>query len=49
VPEFIMKLMLGEMSSIVLASQHASSAKIQEKAYEFQYPELESALKEYLK
>lgn len=49
VPEFIMKLMLGEMSSIVLASQHASSAKIQEKAYEFQYPELEGALKEYLK
>jgi uncharacterized protein (TIGR01777 family) len=49
VPEFIMKLMLGEMSSIVLASQHASSAKIQEKAYEFQYPELERALKEYLK
>jgi uncharacterized protein (TIGR01777 family) len=49
VPEFIMKLMLGEMSSIVLASQHASSEKIQEKAYEFQYPVLEGALKEYLK
>jgi len=48
VPEFVMKLMLGEMSSIVLASQHASSAKIQEKGYQFHYPELEGALKEYL-
>ncbi|MEO9954972.1 TIGR01777 family oxidoreductase [Nonlabens sp.] len=48
VPEFIMKLMLGEMSSIVLASQHASSSKIEEKGYSFKYPELEGALKNYL-
>ncbi|WP_213522135.1 TIGR01777 family oxidoreductase [Nonlabens sp.] len=49
VPKVIMKLMLGEMSSIVLASQHASSEKIQENGYQFLYPDLEGALKEYLK
>lgn len=49
VPEFVMKLMLGEMSSIVLASQHASSAKVEESGYVFEYPELEKALKQYLK
>lgn len=49
VPEFVMKLMLGEMSSIVLASQHASSEKIMEKGYHFEYPELEGALAQYLK
>jgi uncharacterized protein (TIGR01777 family) len=48
VPKFVMKLMLGEMSSIVLASQHASSAKIEEKGYAFEFPELEMALEEYL-
>ncbi len=49
VPKFVMKLMLGEMSSIVLASQHASSAKIMEKGYHFEYPKLEGALTQYLK
>jgi uncharacterized protein (TIGR01777 family) len=48
VPEFVMKLMLGEMASIVLASQHASSEKIEEKGYSFEYPKLEMALEEYL-
>ncbi len=49
VPEFIMKVMLGEMSSIVLASQHASSSRIEEKGYSFKYPEIEPALRKYLK
>jgi hypothetical protein len=48
VPEFVMKLMLGEMASIVLSSQHASSYKIEEAGYKFKYAELKSALKEYL-
>jgi uncharacterized protein (TIGR01777 family) len=48
VPEFVMKLMLGEMASIVLASQHASSEKIEEQGYSFEYPKLEMALEEYL-
>lgn len=48
VPEFVMKLMLGEMASIVLASQHASSEKIEEKGYSFEYPKLEMALEKYL-
>jgi hypothetical protein len=48
VPEFIMKLMLGEMASIVLASQHANSEKIEKKGYCFKYPKLQMALEEYL-
>jgi hypothetical protein len=48
VPEFVMKLILGEMASIVLSSQHASSDKIQNAGYEFKFPELKMALKEYL-
>jgi uncharacterized protein (TIGR01777 family) len=49
VPEFVMKLLLGEMSSIVLASQHASAAKIQKNGFVFQYPDLQRALEKYLK
>lgn len=48
VPEFVMKLMLGEMAVVVLASQHVSSYKIEQSGYEFQYPELEQALAKYL-
>lgn len=48
VPKFVMKLMLGEMASIVLSSQHASSEKIERAGYQFKYPELKSALKVYL-
>lgn len=49
IPEFIMKLLLGEMSSIVLASQHASAAKIQKNGFVFEYPDLQQALEKYLK
>ncbi len=49
VPKFVMKLMLGEMSAIVLNSQHASSETIEKAGYTFQYPELKGALKEYLR
>ncbi len=48
VPKFVMKLMLGEMSSIVLASQHASSKSIEEAGYKFKFRELEPALNKYL-
>jgi len=48
VPEFAMKLMLGEMATIVLASQHVSSDTIEASGYVFKYPKLEQALKEYL-
>jgi len=49
VPAIVMKLMIGEMASIVLSSQHVSSSKIEGFGYEFQYPRLENALKKYLK
>jgi len=48
VPEFAMKLMLGEMATIVLASQHVSSDAIEASGYVFKYPRLEQALEEYL-
>ncbi len=48
VPKFVMKLMLGEMAAVVLSSQHVSSSRIEEVGYEFQYPQLEMALEEYL-
>ncbi len=48
VPEFVMKLMLGEMAAIVLASQHVSSDTIEASGYEFKFPKLEQALQEYL-
>jgi uncharacterized protein (TIGR01777 family) len=46
VPEFVLDLLLGEMSSIVLASTKASPQKIEETGFKFDYPELEGALKE---
>jgi uncharacterized protein (TIGR01777 family) len=49
VPKFVMKAMLGEMSAIVLASQHVSSEKIGKAGYQFQLPELKGALTKYLK
>ncbi|GAL00308.1 cell division inhibitor [Nonlabens ulvanivorans] len=48
VPKFVMKLMLGEMAAVVLSSQHVSSARIEEAGFQFQYPQLNQALKQYL-
>ncbi|PQJ19456.1 TIGR01777 family oxidoreductase [Nonlabens tegetincola] len=48
VPKFVMKMMLGEMSAIVLSSQHVSSEKIEKTGYTFEYRELENALQNYL-
>ena len=45
-PEFMLKLGLGEMAQLILASQKVSSCKIQESGYTFHYPDLESALNE---
>jgi len=46
VPEFVLKLILGEMSAIALASTQCSAQKIIETGYKYQYPELENALKD---
>lgn len=44
VPEFIIKLALGEMASTALNSNKASSAKIEQSGYRFAYPKLEATL-----
>lgn len=49
VPSFALKLLLGEMASIVLASTKVSSEKIQNAGFEYQFPKLENALTDILK
>jgi len=46
VPAFIIKLLLGEMSTIVLGSTRVSAQKIEDAGFSFKYPEIETALKE---
>jgi uncharacterized protein len=44
VPEFGLKLVMGEMSEIVLASQRVSAQKVLAQGFEFEHPELKEAL-----
>ncbi|GAA3982598.1 TIGR01777 family oxidoreductase [Hymenobacter antarcticus] len=44
VPAFGLKLAMGEMSDIVLASQNVSDQKVLAQGFEFEYPELRGAL-----
>ena len=44
VPAFGLKLALGEMSEIVLASQNVSAAKVLAQGFEYEFPELHGAL-----
>jgi uncharacterized protein (TIGR01777 family) len=46
VPAFFLKLLLGEMSAIVLGSTKVSSQKIENAGYRFKYTDVSSALKE---
>ena len=48
VPGFALRLMLGEMSEIVLNGSRVSSKKIAKAGYEFKFPQLTSALKDLL-
>lgn len=48
VPSFALKLLLGEMSDLVLQSQRVSSEKIQKAGYRYHFPDLESALADLL-
>jgi uncharacterized protein (TIGR01777 family) len=49
VPEFILKIMLGEMSVEVLKSANVSSDKIQQAGFKFDYPAIDIALSQLLK
>jgi uncharacterized protein (TIGR01777 family) len=46
VPEFVLKLILGEMRAVVLESDRTSAQKIENAGFKFDFPELEGALKE---
>jgi uncharacterized protein (TIGR01777 family) len=46
VPAFVLKLLMGEMSTIVLGSTKVSAQKIEDAGFKFKYPELISALKQ---
>lgn len=45
IPAFVMRLIFGKMSEILLKGSRVSSEKIQAAGYKFQFPGLESALK----
>lgn len=44
IPKFLMALVLGEMHTILFASQNVSSDKIEEEGFKFQYKQLDKAL-----
>jgi uncharacterized protein len=48
VPAFALKLLLGEMSQVILASQKVLPKKLTDANFKFQYPEIETALKAIL-
>ena len=49
VPTFALKLILGELSAVVLTGQNVSSAKIQSAGYQFSFPDITSALTQIIK
>ena len=49
VPEFVMKLVLGEMSSIILEGTRASNEKIKSTGFTFKYAKLEETFDNLLK
>ncbi len=46
VPSFVLKMLLGKMSGIILKGSRASAGKIISSGYKFEYPVLENALKD---
>lgn len=48
VPSFALKLMLGEMSSLLIGGNRVSSKKIEALGFKFQYPTLNQALRDLL-
>ncbi|AWA30120.1 TIGR01777 family protein [Flavobacterium magnum] len=48
IPEFLMQMVLGEMHTVLYASQNASATKVRDWGYQFQYDYLEQALRQLL-
>jgi uncharacterized protein len=48
VPSFMMKLLFGELSVLLLEGQKVLPRKVMEHGFEFRYPTLDVALKELL-
>lgn len=48
VPEFALKLILGEMTTLLTSSQNVSSQKIEKTGFKFDYPNLKEAVKDLL-
>jgi uncharacterized protein (TIGR01777 family) len=46
VPAFLLKLLLGEMSLVVLGSTKVSAQKIEDAGFVFKYPDIETTLKQ---
>ena len=49
IPEFALRLSLGEMSEIVLGGRRVSSEKVLQTGFTFDFPDIESALKNLMK
>jgi len=49
VPEFMLKLMMGEMSSEVLKSATVSCEKLLQQNFVFQYPDIHTAMQDLAK
>lgn len=49
VPRFVMKLILGEMSSLLFSSKNLSSRKIQDLGFQFSFPEIKEAIDDLYK
>jgi uncharacterized protein (TIGR01777 family) len=43
-PEFVMKLILGEMSYLLFSSKNLSANKILDLGFQFQFPDIEKAI-----
>lgn len=48
IPKFLMSLVLGEMHTILFASQNVSNAKIEKEGFKFQFKEVDKAIKQIL-
>ena len=48
IPSFVLQIIFGEMSKILISSHRVSSEKISQKGYVFKYTDIEKALKDIL-